>query len=53
VFEIVVVMMVQSVFHLEIHQNKIILFFKNYFLTLLYQNKFKRTQCKPRSRTHP
>jgi hypothetical protein len=31
VFEIVVAMIVQSVFHLKIHQNKFFLFLKNYF----------------------
>jgi hypothetical protein len=31
VFEIVVAVTVKSVFHLEIHQNKVFLFLKNYF----------------------
>jgi hypothetical protein len=30
-FRIVVMMTVQNTFHLEIHQNKIFLFFKNHF----------------------
>jgi hypothetical protein len=30
-FEIMVVVAIQSVFRLEIHQNKIFLFLKNYF----------------------
>ena len=32
VFEIVVTVAVQSVFRLEIHQDDVFLFFKNYFL---------------------
>jgi hypothetical protein len=31
VFEIVVAVAVQRVFRVEIHQNKVFLFFKNYF----------------------
>jgi len=31
-FEILITVAVQSVFRLQIHQNKIFLFFKNYFL---------------------
>jgi len=31
VFGVVVVVTIQSVFHLKIHQNKFFLFFKNYF----------------------
>ena len=31
VFEIVVAVAVQSIFRLEMHQNKFFLFFKNYF----------------------
>jgi len=31
VFEIIVAVAIQSVFHLEMYQNKIFLFFKNYF----------------------
>jgi hypothetical protein len=32
VFEILVAVAVQSVFRLQMHQNKVFLFFKNYFL---------------------
>ena len=45
VFEIIVAVAIQSVFHLEMYQNKIFLFFKNYFWQYIktiwnYKKKF-------------
>jgi hypothetical protein len=40
-FEIVVTVVIQSAFHLEMHQNNVFSFFKNHFLILAQQNDLK------------
>jgi hypothetical protein len=37
----VVAVAIQSAFHLEMHQNNVFSFFKNYFLILAHQNDLK------------